>query len=283
MRKGYDATRRNRNIGTASRGHGNDNKMKIPAICGHERRFFEQLGKHARVDRQLGEHTICFLVEETLEDHFHACTVDDVCFLWEHLQLSQSHSESLDTVLFRQPTRKQARLSSVWGRLVYSADFGLPNKQTREIGPAIILEATPRTSTLTWSRSLDSDAQTELQRLVSDGHKIIETKRAFRLELNSNATRNTQLYRTLPHEVGHWVDYLTKVVIPSEQSENSYDRLSELYFARPKKESEAFANNYADRVTESLRHSGSIPFPRRFDPESIKRDGLRLQDFSFDH
>src|SRR5260370_1820778 len=49
--------------------------------------------------------------------------------------------ESLDTIILRQPTRKQWLLNPAWGRLAYSAEFGHAGKKIRRTGPAVLLEA----------------------------------------------------------------------------------------------------------------------------------------------
>jgi len=76
-----------------------------------------------------------------------------------------------------------------------------------------------------------------------------------------DAARATQLYRTLLHEIGHWVDWLNKVERPSERG-GDFEKLNDAYFQRPKNEREAFAHRYADETRERLVRLGIIPFER---------------------
>jgi hypothetical protein len=84
-----------------------------------------------------------------------------------------------------------------------------------------------------------------------------------------DAIRATQLYRTLPHEIGHIVDYETKTA-----GLDIDDR--EKYWQRPSQEREAFAHRYADHFRARMFESGLCPFPRI---ESWAADGLRPEDF----
>ena len=53
---------------------------------------------------------------------------------------------------------------------------------------------------------------------------IVGGGKAFRrghlFEWGSRNLRRWLLYHTLIHEVGHWVNYLTKVVVPVQRGEN---------------------------------------------------------------
>src|SRR5713101_1856265 len=113
MRKnGYNPVRRNRNIGTAKQGLGRNNALRIPSVCHEERVWWENLGPHTLLERSTGSRTIGFLVECTREDCEHACSVDDICQI---LSLVPAEDiESLDTIILRQPTRKQWLLSPAW-------------------------------------------------------------------------------------------------------------------------------------------------------------------------
>ncbi len=138
-------------------------------------------------------------------------------------------------------------LDPTWGRLFYRADF------VGQIGPAIVIEAADLTRPVYWPRKLSLDHQHELERLRADGHRVEEDRRGYRVHLSEESVRNTVLYRTLLHELGHWVDWLTKV-------ERAPEGDAELFLARPAAEREAFAHAYADRIGAELRSSGVIPF-----------------------
>src|SRR5271154_4461916 len=119
MKSGYNAIRRNRNIGTAKQGHGRVNTMTIPLVCNAERIWWENLGPHTMAKHFVGSSEITFLVERTREDCVHACTVDDVCHMLSLIPAPDL--KSLDTVVLRQSTRKQWLVSPGWGRIAYSA------------------------------------------------------------------------------------------------------------------------------------------------------------------
>lgn len=169
--------------------------------------------------------------------------------------------EGLETFVLRQSTRKQRILSPAWGRLLYDADLGLPGRATKRMGPAVLLEAVDCAAKLEWSSSLDPDDQAELERLKQDGHAIERVGRRHVISTNVAATRATQLYRTLLHEIGHWVDWLEKVERPAARG-GDFDSLYEAYFQRPKDEREAFAHRYADEARERLQRFGVMPFDR---------------------
>src|SRR6516162_5951860 len=105
MRNGYDPSRRNRNIGTSKRGHGQNNTLTIPLVCHAERTWWENLGPHNVLKRKVGSLEIVFVVERTRGDCVHACTIEDVCYLLSLLPAADL--ESLQTFVFRQSTRKQ--------------------------------------------------------------------------------------------------------------------------------------------------------------------------------
>lgn len=269
MKSGYNPVRRNRNIGTAKQGHGRMNAMTIPLVCNAERIWWENLGPHTVMGRRVGSHEITFLIEHTREDCVHACTVDDICHILSFVPASDL--ESLDTVVMRQSTRKQALVNPAWGRLAYSAEFGQPGHKATHTGPALFLEATNPTRVWKWSRKLCPEDSLELERLRNDGHRVEDTGKRFVFQSSLESVRATQLYRTLLHEVGHWVDWLEKVVRPAGGDLGIYDALSERYFARPDQERELFAHQYANILRKRLTTEGRIPFQRISADESMFR------------
>jgi len=88
--------------------------------------------------------------------------------------------------------------------------------------------------------------------------------------------RATQLFRTVPHEVGHYVDYRQRV-IESSSSKEEFNRNLDLFWSRPAREREEVADRYARefRATQGRR----LPFPKRFDEVRIKREGLEPEWF----
>lgn len=207
----------------------------------------------------VGSREIIFLVEETTGGCVHACSVDDVRHVLAHVPAGDW--EGLDTFVLRQSTRKQRTLRPAWGRLLYFADLGVPGRAAKRRGPAVLLEAVDCAAKLKWSSSLDPDDQAELDRLAEDGHVIERIGRQHVFSISPEATRATQLYRTLLHEIGHWVDWLNKVERPAERG-GDFDRLREAYFQRPRDERDAFAHRYASEMRERLVRFGVIPFER---------------------
>lgn len=158
----------------------------------------------------------------------------------------------------RQPKRTEEIFSSVWGRLVFYYEFD------GNVFPAIILESVKSGSKLRWSRKADIDRQKELERLRNDGFELIETKRSFEIDLTLENVRNTQLYRTLLHEIGHYVQYC--------EDEEKFDHL-------PSAEKEVFAHNFADKLKLELEQKGVIPFSRQFFEMSFEQNKLDVNDF----
>ena len=242
--------RRNRKIGTEAAGYKKSNKMGIPESWldrdGSVRRYATRMRRHQTIEYQLPGGSLTFLYEPPRSGCAYGCSPEDVAHVLAHVPAPDI--EGLKIVAFRQPTRKQGVLNPVWGRLFYHADF------VSHDGPAIVIEASDLSRPVRWSRKLSLEHQSELDRLREDGHRIEEDRRGYTFHLTESSVRQTILYRTLLHELGHWVDWLTKVEQPPN---GDMDR----YFARPVSERDAFAHAYADRLTESLRRNGVIPFP----------------------
>jgi hypothetical protein len=81
------------------------------------------------------------------------------------------------------------------------------------------------------------------------------------IRVTRQAVRNTQLYRTLPHEIGHWTDFLERV-----RRDDNTDR--------PVREREQSAHRYADAVRGRLTRNGDIPFHQIIDRASLLADQL---------
>jgi hypothetical protein len=247
--------RRNRNIGTAAQGQGQDNALVIPGKADGPD-WLDRVGNYTLEDRMVAGRSVRFIVEQTSGGCVHPCTVTDVVHMLHAIPASDW--AGLDTIVFRQPTRKQLTLSPVWGRLAYSAKITTPKGKVLSWGPAIYLEAIDVDKPIIWSTSLDPDDRRELDRLKVDGHIVRQTGRRHEIVVTRQSARNTQLYRTLLHEIGHWFDWLSKVEEPLARGED-YDTLERAYFARPKSEREAFAHRYADALYVRLRQMGAVP------------------------
>ena len=257
MKSGHDATRRNRNIGTSKRGHGQNNKLTI-SVCDPEAvRHYESLKAYKAIFREVHGSSITFIVERTRTDSYHACTVDDITYMLGHIP--PGDLLGIDLVVWRQPKRKEQILDAVWGRLAFYVEIG------EHRGRAIFIEAVDWTKALRWSKSLIPDVAVELERLVKDGHEIITSQRHHTITSTLEAVRSTQLYRTLLHEIGHYVDY--------SRNPTGFDK-------KISREREVFAHRYADELREDLVQKKVIPFERILDASSLEVDGLNRPDFT---
>jgi hypothetical protein len=267
QRSGWDARRRNKNIGTAKSGRGQDNRMSIPERWIGVRwiKFHEKLNSPIALQRSINGHEITFLVEPVLPGFLHACTPDDIARILE--LLPQNHIEGIDLIVLRQPKRKERILSPVWGRLLYWTEI------QQYSGVAIHIEAQAVDDTLYWGKSLDPDDSQELERLEEDGHQVIAEARLYVIQMTAESIRATQLYRTLPHEVGHYVDYLLST---NEEGD------SDLFWSKPSKDKEDFAHRYAREFVEREKKAGNIPFQRKLDESTLLAEGLSASWFTQD-
>lgn len=252
-----DATRRNRNEGTKKRGFKTQSKFKIPSSWYDSRSFYEKLTKFRKVTRQVNDQSITFIVEETRKNSCHACTIEDIETILSNIPAQ--YYAGLTTFVLRQPKAKEQILSSVWGRLIYLYEFG------GESFPAVILESVDYSKNMTWGRKLNLEDQKELGRLKEDGYGIEENSRGYNIILSVEHVRNTQLYRTLLHEIGHYYHYITT-------KPEIYEHLSSA-------EREVYTHNFADKLKIELQQKGKIPFDRILNKENISLSGLNITDF----
>ena len=265
-RPGYNPTRRNRKIGTKSSGYGQDNKLVIPWAWTENRIFYERLVNPVVVEIQVHSLSKHVIIEPTLKGFTHACTVDDIEKLLGLMPVE--HIKDIKIFVLRQPKRKEQILAPVWGRLVYSSDiYGFS-------GATVYLEAQNPKQPWKWNKSLTPELAKELERLHEDGHVVETEKRQHIINSTLDTIRNTQLYRTLPHEIGHYVDYLTKVEEPGKDNPEQWAVLNEKYHARPSQEKESFAHRYADEFRKQQTSVGAIPFERMFDEVKMRNIGL---------
>ena len=132
-RAGWNATRRNRNIGTSQQGHGNNNILDIPQPADTVKDFNERFESAEVSMFTLHRREIPVIVEQLKHEYFYPCTPADVLRILQYLP--ESDLEGFGVVIFRQPKQKEVILSSVWGRLLYSFAF------KDDYYPALILEA----------------------------------------------------------------------------------------------------------------------------------------------
>lgn len=252
MRPGWNPGRRNRHVGTKVHGHGQDNRLEIPLQGWMDSRsFFERLRHPVKLERQVGEHTLKFLVEPARQGFFYPCSVDDVCRV-----LSGCPAEYLaeiSMVVFRQSTRKQWTLRPAWGRAVFWFKFD------HKPGTAVVIEASSL-APIHWKASLGTDERLELERLRADGHRIETLRRGVVIHPSPDSLRNTVLYRTLMHEVGHLID--------------GARYSGEEWALKTKRVKEDFAHRFAQESFELLKSRGLVPFAPILDPISMEKEGL---------
>ncbi|OSZ72743.1 hypothetical protein CAP39_05420 [Sphingomonas sp. IBVSS1] len=222
--------------------------------------WLERLSGFRREEREVAGKTVLFIIEANALGCVHPCSVSDVVWMLESLHASEW--SGLRTVVFRQPTRKQLVLRPAWGRLSYHAELNSAKGQIVAKGPVLFLDAIMPGQSLTWSTRLDPDDARELERLRHDGHDIARSGRQHVITITPASARNTQLYRTLLHEIGHWFDWLSKVEEPAMRGQDRGE-LENTYFARPRSERDAFAHRYADQCRARMIDSGFIPFEPR--------------------
>ena len=221
--------RRNRNIGTSWSGYSKSNDMRVPESWqdkhGNYSMFYERLEAAKEQEIAIGNFKVKILYEEPREGFTYGCTPSDVTKIL--ISVASLSSCLPDIIAFRQPTRKQQQQKPVWGRFLYFAEFG------KHEGTAIILEAQALGTLLKWSKRMTVDGRVEYERLVADGHPFVETKRHFQAELTEQAVRNTKLYRTLLHEIGHLAHYHQDVADDRTALDEDLDGARKLFFLNP--------------------------------------------------
>ncbi|MCB9797214.1 MAG: hypothetical protein H6741_31385 [Alphaproteobacteria bacterium] len=270
-RAGWSPTRRNRNIGTAKAGHGQNNAHRIPDTW--DKLYWEELGDHRVVERAGLPLVVC----RTLADHVHACTPDDIGHVLGALPrelLEDAPGEyRLAAVVLRQPTRREALLEPVWGRQLLFSEAGALQ------GPMIQIAAVSVPHVARWPRSLDVEQQREVERLRAEAAELIVERRHVALRFDLAAARRVQLYRTLLHELGHWRQFIMEVALPAGEDWDREHQLSQRYWARPTREREDYAHAFAEQWGAWLRERGVLPFPRRLDKAALEQEGLTVSDF----
>ncbi len=265
----WNPTRRNRNIGTEKSGHSQNNRLVVPDRWADYRIYWERLISPVFHPFSVKGHELTLAVEPPKEGYIHASTPQDVVRVLE--LIDQEHLEEIDLIVFRQPKKKEEILKPVWGRFVYYADLG------RYSGPAIYLEAVRVGGAIKWGNKLDPYQAKELDALEVDGHMIRKEKRGYEIITTPSSVRSTQLYRTLPHEIGHAVDYLYNSfeLSMAAKTEAEGEYISEVFRSKPSLDKEEFAHRYAREFFEKWSAKGLLPF----DQEHHERD---LASMGFD-
>jgi len=144
-------------------------------------------------------------------------------------------------------------LNSGWGRLVYDMTID-------DYGGAVVFLYANNLKPFRWPKSLTPPLVKEMERLKDDGLTVREEKRHYMVEPTLDAVRNRVLFRTLPHEVGHWVHFIEQVDDPGRGNEEERTRLWELYCTIPHRDRENFADRYAEQLRAQLMAEKKIPF-----------------------
>lgn len=256
--------RRNRKIGTSDAGFRKSKDMRIPESWldrdGEVRIYHNRIDPDLIKEFNFPESKLTVLYETPRRNFTYGCSPLDVFHLISKMPIKDL--EGLRLVAFRQPTRKQSMMNPVWGRLIYEDDFG------RHHGSAIILEAVEKTRPIKWSRKADLASQAELERLRDDGHVIESNRREYIIHPSEAAIRNTILYRTVLHEIGHWVHWLTDVIRQETALSSVEVQARDLYHAKAVIERESFAHRYAHERATELRKKQIIPFEPKHIPMS---------------
>lgn len=201
---------------------------------------------------QIGDDDVLMLYEKPRLGFTYGCSPKDVVHLLS--KVPDGYCNMINLIVFRQPTRKQVQQCRVWGRMQYWAFIG------GHVGTAIVLEAQEIGLSYKWKRKMSLDNQAEFQILRDDGHLIEESKREFTITITEESIRNTILYRTVFHELGHWKQYEREALDEMTAINNDSDVACDLYFAKPTTEREQYAHRYAFDVGKLLRESRVIPF-----------------------
>ncbi|MBX7220195.1 MAG: hypothetical protein K1Y36_09640 [Blastocatellia bacterium] len=276
MNQTRNPIRRNRNIGTAKQGHGQDNRLRIASRLSDDKVYYERLENPVIVERSLGKKTILFFVEPTHSGYLHSCTIEDV--MWVLQNVEPDDWNLLDFVVFRQPKQKEDLLKPVWGRIAYFVEL------EGRLGTAIFLDAQNQHRSLRWSRSLDPEDAAEFQRLCDDGHRVEEDKRGFTLHLTLDSIRQTQLFRSFLHEIGHLVDRVEHLYKPLTETDDEQEQkyLTEKYDSKPRRDKETYAHRYASETFNRLKSMSLVPFERLVDLERMQFDKLAPEWFGIE-
>ncbi|SMF68718.1 hypothetical protein SAMN02745866_04338 [Alteromonadaceae bacterium Bs31] len=271
----WNPTRRNRNIGTEKSGFSQNNKLVVPERWVDFKVFWERLKNPIACPLEVRGHSITMLIEPPKAGSVHASTPQDIVRVLELAK--QEHLEEIEIIVLRQPKKKEEILKPVWGRFVYYADLG------KYSGPGIYLEAVETGKVLKWGNKLTPFEKKELESLHSDGHRIERVKRGYDIYTTPETIRNTQLFRTLPHELGHAVDYLTNSLNPSidASTESDSEYINNTYNSKPALDKEEFANRYAREFYQNNQASGLLPFDRIFEKQKLENMGLNSEWFNY--
>lgn len=249
---GQDNTKRNRNIGTAKQGHGQNNMLSIPQPWDTTKFFYERFQGVNLETIIVHGRELTVVIEDLSEGYYYSFSAKEAEIILDNLPKKDLVDFGL--LIFRQPKKKERILSSVWGRLIYSYEF------RGEYLPAIIIEATPENKDFTFPKKQSVERRQEFELLKKDGLVFEMGKREYVAVADKEKIKSIQLHRTLLHEVGHYVHYLEVVERPGDPEEEYElrEKRYDAYFSIPSNDKEAFANKYAVEQKRRLQKAEII-------------------------
>lgn len=269
---GWNPTRRNKNIGTKKSGYSQNNQLNIPQRRNDYREFWDDLVSPVIIPLTINEHDIKIYIEPVRGGYIHACTPQDIEAILK--LIPTEHLENIEVFVLRQPKVKDERISSVWGRFSYCS--ALDDSYSN----GVYIESTKINMELKWDKKLSVFSMKEFNLLKRDGHKIETTKRHHIIKTTPATIRNTQLFRTLPHEIGHSVDYDKNCNTPYFEAYDKYDNFDEaeyienVFSSKTTLDKEEAANRYAREFYDKYFKLGELPFKQIYNEELLKKSGL---------
>lgn len=217
--------KRNRKIGTKRAGYRKQSDFRIP--WQGRAPFYENLESAELYQREINGKRYSFAVEKLKRGYRHICSVDEICDVIKYVP--EEDLEGLSLIVLRQPKKKEEIFSPCWGRLQYDYKYG------NRTQPAILLEALDLGRPMKIRKTgISPFFRKELNRLEKEGAEILNDKRRLTVRITFQSAKNIQLYRTLLHEVRHYVSYKKGCRV------NCYE------------ENEAYANRYAAHIKSLL-------------------------------
>jgi len=268
----FNPIRRNRNIGTSKSGYGQNNSMRIPESWHDDRKFWSKVNNPVFVNIEIAEKNFTIIVEPVKSGFVHHVTPWDIEYLLSHV--GEQSLDDLSAIVLRQPKKKENVIEPVWGRYLWLGEIG------KHHGPMIIIEAQKENMTMRWSKSLKPEDTKELDRLIGDGHEIVTDKRYHHINCSSVSIRNTQLYRTLLHELGHYIDYRRNIVEKDDGDIGTWLKLVHRYDQQSSEQKEQFAHQFAEKLMSCLKNTGITPFDVKADVERMQENKLSAEWFA---
>jgi hypothetical protein len=265
-------TRRNKNIGTAKQGRGRNNRADIPWPY-HDSSNLGITRNAVWIPVEIKNNKFHIVVEPTRPGHVHSCTIDDLITMLGHVP--EKYLMGIKFFILKQPTRKQIVLRPVWGKFLYGIDADDLH------GGAVFLWASKPETVFVWPKSICPLDQREMNRLEAEGHRLVLGSKAWNMISLLGATRHTQLYRTLPHEIYHFHQYYKHVLAPLSRCKApaTVADLKATYDSLTYQVKEDYANRHAEALFKELKSKGHVPFSRIVDYQFIIKNGCRPKWF----